>query len=391
MNKMDTMRNCLSALLMVCCTWAAAGQSLQDINFAYLYSPDQEFTFELKPIRQGDGWLVSFKMELVDTSLQITDFIVQWEGRESLSAKASDSTDFSPSPVRSANGIYGVVEIRRPPRIIVAKVIQVSVKRAWIFYQILTENYPVTSYFLAGDEIPPRNYVNVNQALTLAGDSSCFVSYYDHDFPAAVPPFSERLTRVSEVIRPDSIIRLSPGERFIPSQPGLYLLQRDTSAVEGMSFRVEADYPRLNRLSSLVGPLVYICSKQEYDRLVLAKEDKRSFDRILLNITSDADRARKLMRSYFRRVEIANRNFTSYKEGWKTDRGMVLIIYGPPHEVYKFADREVWIYQEPGAKTTFNFVKSSSIFDPDNYVLIRDDSYRLSWYETVDLLRSARF
>jgi hypothetical protein len=97
------------------------------------------------------------------------------------------------------------------------------------------------------------------------------------------------------------------------------------------------------------------------------------------------------MRNYFRQVELANRYFTSYKEGWKTDRGMVYIVFGLPTEVAKIEDREVWTYRRDDLRTTFTFMKSSSVFDPDNYVLIRDKKYQQMWYETIDKWRNARF
>ena len=97
------------------------------------------------------------------------------------------------------------------------------------------------------------------------------------------------------------------------------------------------------------------------------------------------------MRSYFRRVELANYYFTSYKEGWKTDRGMIYIIFGLPDEVFKFSDREVWNYNNASYKVTFNFAKSPTIFGPDNFVLIRQKKYQTTWYEVIDLWRNARF
>jgi hypothetical protein len=97
------------------------------------------------------------------------------------------------------------------------------------------------------------------------------------------------------------------------------------------------------------------------------------------------------MRSYFKRVELANQFFSSFKEGWKTDRGMVYIIYGIPDEVYKFKDREVWKYKSSTYKASFDFVRSGTLFDPDNYVLIRDNKFKETWYEVVDLWRNARF
>ena len=61
-------------------------------------------------------------------------------------------------------------------------------------------------------------------------------------------------------------------------------------------------------------------------------------------------RENELMEEYYRRVEVANANFSSYREGWKTDRGMVYIILGPPDDIDRQPfersrrPREIWYY-----------------------------------------------
>ena len=174
-------------------------------------------------------------------------------------------------------------------------------------------------------------------------------------------------------------------------ETGLYLFQKDTISTEGFAFRVEEDYPRLAKIESLADPLIYVCTKQEFDRIKTAKGDKKAFDRVILGITGDTERAKNFMRNYFRKVELANEFFTSYKEGWKTDRGMIYIIFGLPDQVFRFTDREVWSYKNNTYKISFDFVKSSTLFDPENFVLVRDKKFQETWYEVIDLWRNARF
>jgi GWxTD domain-containing protein len=58
----------------------------------------------------------------------------------------------------------------------------------------------------------------------------------------------------------------------------------------------------------------------------------------------------ELMEEYYRRVDYTNRNFTTFRPGWKTDRGMVYIILGPPNEVERHPfdvdskPYEIWTY-----------------------------------------------
>jgi GWxTD domain-containing protein len=197
--------------------------------------------------------------------------------------------------------------------------------------------------------------------------------------------------KVAKAMIVDSTFNYTADQPITFVQTGLYLIQKDTTSTEGFAFRVEEDYPRLAKIESLADPLIYVCTKQEFDRIKLAKGEKKAFDRVILSITGDTERAKNFMRNYFRRVELANEFFTSYKEGWKTDRGMIYIIFGMPDQVFRFTDREVWSYKNNMYKISFDFVKSSTLFDPENFVLVRDKKFQETWYEVIDLWRNARF
>ena len=56
------------------------------------------------------------------------------------------------------------------------------------------------------------------------------------------------------------------------------------------------------------------------------------------------EQAKELIRIYYNRVFFSNYYFTSDREGWKTDSGMIFIVYGPPNTFYKSEDEEKWGY-----------------------------------------------
>jgi GWxTD domain-containing protein len=84
-----------------------------------------------------------------------------------------------------------------------------------------------------------------------------------------------------------------------------------------------------------------------------------------------------LMEEYYSRVEYANKNFEGYLQGWKTDRGMVLIQFGPPQNIERHpfdSDNkpfEIWYYYSQNRE--FIFVDETGFGD-----------YRLR-YPTTDL------
>jgi GWxTD domain-containing protein len=45
----------------------------------------------------------------------------------------------------------------------------------------------------------------------------------------------------------------------------------------------------------------------------------------------------ELKEEYFRRVRYSNANFAVFQDGWKSDRGMIYIIFGPPSDIIRYA------------------------------------------------------
>jgi len=373
----------------------AHGQALKEINYSYQYDPKATFSFEMKTVRQTDGWSIFYKLHLRDTVLQFDQFKIEWQTRNNLTDK--DGTLISSTPEQNINReertLYGklTLGLSDATQVIVAKVANMNIKTLWIYFKELEPNYAENGYLKnEKGEVIFEPYVNTGKAFSMegfSGASTVIVSFFNHIFPSAAPAFSEGQARVSKVIKPDSIFTATVGQPINFKKRGLYLVQRDTSLIEALAFRIEENYPKFARLQELAGPFIYVCTKQEFDRFRQAGADKRQFDKNVISITDDASRAKEFMKYYFQRAEAANMYFTSYKEGWKSDRGMIYLIYGEPQVVYKFFDREIWTY----GKLNFNFLKSSTLFDPDNYVLIRDKKFTEPWYEQVDLVRNARF
>lgn len=370
----------------------AYGQALRDINFSYHYSPLELFTFDMKPVRQPSGWQVYYTLQIRDTSATAADYSIQWEMRTSLSEKEGKAFQYdsagSDSKDHALSGVVAPPSLA-VPQVLVAKVVHKALKRAWYFFRVLDPKYPVNGLLYAGNTPVLQSYAYVARPYTFTGATQT-LSFYRDDFPAAAPAFAETLGRVKSRLQVDSIFSVPSGQTITFTQRGLYLVQQDTSSAEGYTFRVAEDYPRYAKIQNLADPLIYVCTQAEFDRIKQARGDKKAFDKVILGITGDAERAKGFMRSYFRKVELANQYFSSYKEGWKTDRGMIYIVFGQPDEVFKFSDREVWYYSNSMYKTSFSFSKSPTLFDPENYVLIREKKYRNTWYEVIDLWRNAR-
>lgn len=370
----------------------ARAQVLRDINYNYIY-PNAVFAFDWKVVKTGDGFKVYYEVRETE-SKQNADFSVSFETRTSLSEKTGNSVAASTALTQSGILIGSSdFQAKQDQNIIVAKVtVNVAGKeQSYLFHKKLPKNN--SPYLFSHERVLLKKFINAKESVTFTGFNTTdplSVSYYASSFPPAAPAFSTTQAKVSKTITPDSLFKVGSRDPIYLNKKGLYLAQQDTSSAEGIAFRVEDDYPKLGTIESLTGPLIYICTKQEAEKLKQVGNDKKKFDQLILSIAGNSDRAKTFMRNYFKRVELANEYFSSYKEGWKTDRGMIFIIFGLPDEVYLFEDREVWEYKNSNAKVRFQFTRSPTLFDPDNYVLIRDKKFTTPWYETIDLWRKAR-
>jgi GWxTD domain-containing protein len=372
----------------------AKAQVLRTINYNYIYRPAEEFTFSWKVLPRNNQVEIMYLLERNSETVQLADYDVLWEARKDLSEKEGKPVNGIQPAETTAGSKSGkvVLDASVAGQIIVARVTNATRKRVWLYFQTIPSI--AQPYLMQNNRFLLKNYARIDESLSIHGFETgkpLIVSYYSQNFPSAAPPFSTAQARVAPVMKPDSIYGVTETNTVSYNKTGLYLIQQDTTSATGLAFRIEDDYPKLGRIESLAGPLIYICTKQEYDKLKAAGNDKAAFDKVILTITGNTDRARTFMRSYFRNVELANRYFSSYKEGWKTDRGMIYIIYGLPDAVYILGDREVWEYKNNAFSGQFTFVKSASVFDPENFVLVRDKSYQDTWYQMIDLWRKARF
>ncbi|MBX2947104.1 MAG: GWxTD domain-containing protein [Cyclobacteriaceae bacterium] len=388
------MRKFFSIASILLASTASLAQGLQNINYNYIYYPDQEFFLHWKIVHRNNQIEIQYTLERSGEAINLMTYDILWEIRKDLSEKEGTAITTAQPETTSESLKSGRVFLEQSTagKYAVAKVLNNAKKVMTIFYKKVPAS--PTPYLSQGNNPSVKNYARLNTEVSLTGfadERPLLVSHYNEAFPAAAPPFSVAQARVSPVLKPDTVFKVAPNASISLSRNGLYLAQQDTTSALGVGFRIEDDYPKLGKLQSLAGPMIYICSNTEYSRLAAAGNDKAQFDKVVLSITGNTDRAKIFMRSYFRRVELANLYFSSYKEGWKTDRGMIYIIFGLPQAVYLFNDREVWEYKNTTFTGKFTFVKAATIFDPENFVLLRDKAYEAKWYEMIDLWRKARF
>ena len=219
-----------------------------------------------------------------------------------------------------------------------------------------------------------------------------FISYYRNETPLPNPTFAVSADERT-FGQPDSIyiIDYSPQLLISFSYEGLYHFRFDTNYAEGLTLvNFGEDFPKIKNADELIAPLAYITTSADYKQLLEEENKKLANDNFWLGIAGTTGKARELIRIYYNRVYFANYYFSDTSPGWKTDRGMVYIVYGPPQNLQKSPDSETWIYYRKGASSSINFVFNyrPNPFSIDHFVLSRSESHDWHWREAVDSWRS---
>lgn len=223
---------------------------------------------------------------------------------------------------------------------------------------------------------------------------SIFVYYYNSEFNLPPPPFYTREVRQT-FIKPDSVVRLaySPNTVYNPGKTAIIQFRVDTTDNEGLTlYHYHEYYPDLRTSEELLRPLQYLTSSKEFKRMQIQTNKKSAIDDFWLKASGNVGRAKEQIKTFYNRVIYANTFFSSYTEGWRTDRGIIYIVFGPPLSLYKTDTEEKWIYGDNRNLNpiTFVFHKKDSPFSDNHYVLERNSSYKSAWHNAVATWRQGK-
>ena len=264
--------------------------------------------------------------------------------------------------------------------------------------ELTAQHFKVTN---TKGEIQFQDAVQVGSRLKIwvspmIGKGPVEMRYYKEPIKLPVPPFGVPEEKVS---RPQSdsgkIFKLEGGSSFeiYFDKRGVYQFNKANMYGNGLTLLVLGqNYPAILSVSSMMRPLRYISTRQEYASIKESGDKKKEIDAFWYNIAGNSEKARETIRTYYSRVDLSNRFFTSDREGWMTDRGLVYIIYGTPNTVTKNIHGENWIYNEKVnmMSVEFNFSKVLNPFSDNDYVLNRAGGYKSSWYRAIDNWRQGR-
>lgn len=379
-------------------------QTIENIDLSYKYNLELPFHIDYQVVGDGDNCFILFGLPL--SNLAASQLSAGYYLSATLEAAPagfielndlkryiqSDSEDKSVYGIRSKNSGLGyftlsLVDTTNSTNYLFPIEIPTSQENASpdiILYSQGTSSMHIEPYIHKGEVFKVNSLLSAN--------SEYQVKYYTHEFEPALPPMTKPPESGGAPVNIDSTFsvgRLSP---FEFSKTGLYIISTDDS-INGLPVRVEdKNYPKPSTMDDLIEALVYLSTSEEYQALLNAEEQKTAFDEYWLFNAKSADKAKKAIKGYYNRIKEANILFTTYKEGWKTDKGMIYTIFGLPDKVLKNDTKETWIYNKTFelSRISFNFVKVKTAFSNRHYVLERNGDYKSTWYRAVELWRKGR-
>ena len=181
-------------------------------------------------------------------------------------------------------------------------------------------------------------------------------------------------------------------KQHVFTKKGRYNFSVDRSGVQGINlYLFDLGYPTTSNISSLINQLAYIATDNQLQKLRSTPYKKLELDNFWLQLAKDnKENARELIRVYYKRVQNANELFSSYKEGWKTDRGMIYIVYGPPEHLTKSPSKEVWSYGKGNRVLSFSFDKKHHTVTDNCYILDRKSITKSYWIDAMSSWRNGR-
>ena len=154
-------------------------------------------------------------------------------------------------------------------------------------------------------------------------------------------------------------------------------------------------FPRPTTYKELIDAAVFIATRSELEVMQSATTDQerqKRFNAFWLKLVPDKSKAAAIIRQYYTRIEQANRLFTTVQDGWRTDRGMVYAVLGPPVETTTSLDTQVWYYSRSAGTSEIIFtfkrlVRMTEGLSVEDYILYRQAGSETAWVNAISRWR----
>lgn len=223
---------------------------------------------------------------------------------------------------------------------------------------------------------------------------SIYVDYFKQESELPRPPITASADYTMNYT-PDTsfVFPLVDTADYNLRREGMYLVRVVDGQEEGLTlFNFGGSFPEVKSPEELMEPLFYLTTLAEYRDLRTQSNRKLAVDNYWLKLGNSVEKSRELIRIYYNRVVYSNLYFTSNKEGWKTDQGMIFILFGPPSRIQMTGNGERWYYfaRKRGKTVEFRFNRQPDAFSHQHMVWAKTTDSQMYWNEAVRSWRNGK-
>ena len=287
------------------------------ITKTYLESTSKEiFNIHFNEFRVplGEDYIIS--AELLDRDSNSSGIISK---NLKLKKHSKDLSLYSPFFLDYLNGDWGLIDNEIP-----------------LFRNILGEQLVRTTVFVSG-KVSPGPYeidVRVTNPKKQQLWEKTFQSVAQNNY------FEKR------IIIPDEI-----SQQGLRSKVDIILKQNGKQKKESVILSISrlGISSSVGNISQAIQNMRYILDDDEWKKLSKAKSDEQ--ERLFIEYWLSRDptpetKENEIMDEYFSRINYSNVNFKTYTDGWKSDMGMIYVLFGPPDDLEVYNDPLSRMYQQ---------------------------------------------
>ena len=368
--------------LMIIISTPLIGLDLTKINFSYKYDTQSSIKMAHRVIENESGITVFFRVSGDSLSNWKSTILAQEEygstDHDTLTNVSVDTIIFN------KNNGYFKLNVGSPGKSILLISIY-DLNKGEYFLEAITVKSPVgfpSIYPSSENGLPIFSSYITSDEVMIKGNQSLHAYAYLDDFQSADPAMGAMKT-ISPNIDIDSSFYFNGSVSSFEDYK-FYLIQEDTLAQNALTIlKCPTYYPEFHTIEELIGPLTYITTASEIKSMT-SSYNRKAFEIFWIDTYGTKFRAKNAIKRFYDEVESANLLFTDYKQGWKTDRGMIYIVFGKPDQVRTEERLETWIYNNG---VEFEFIRISTLFAPVMYSLKRNRKYENLWYQQVGEIR----
>ncbi len=214
----------------------------------------------------------------------------------------------------------------------------------------------------------------------------------NYSFKMAPPPFITNSPPPNINFEESMVVQIEDSITIANYKNINRLIPLDSSLRRLYFYNYYEGFPYVNKIEQMVDPIRYVSTTSEYKKVKEAVNPKKEIDDFWLKLGKDPAKVKVMIKEFYSRVELANQHFSTFREGWKSDRGIIYVVYGKPNTVYKTLNSEIWIYGEENniLSVKFIFNKIDAEESENFYILERDSDFKNNWYRAVDDWRKGR-